>query len=151
MKPKELKRRYKNGETDFRGKIFKWGDFSGQYLQEAIFRGSDFSHADLSNANLKRADLRECFLWETNLNNTNLFGADLRDAKLGYSSWFLSCNNARMLINKRIFCRFAAHLCTMIVDDKECKKAQRSLLKLAKQSCDWEYLMATISKEREGV
>lgn len=80
--------------------------------------------ADLSSADLRSADLR----------GANLSGADLRGANLDYSCWPLWCGSLRNVrIDKRLFAQLAYHICRVIVDDDECKAAQKALYPIANQ------------------
>ena len=84
-------------------------------------------------ANLRGADLRDANLRDADLWRANLRGADLWGANLDYSCWPLWCGSLGVKIDKRIFCQLAYHLCRTIVDDEECKAAQRALYPLANQ------------------
>ena len=85
--------------------------------------------ANLCDANLRGADL-SC----ANLCCAKLRGADLRGANLDYSCWPLWCGSLRNVrIDKRIFAQLAYHICRVIVDDDECKAAQRALYPIANQ------------------
>ena len=80
-------------------------------------------------ANLERANLRDA-----NLRDANLERANLRGANLDYSCWPLWCGSLRNVrIDKRIFAQLAYHICRVIVDDDECKAAQRALYPIANQ------------------
>ena len=69
-----------------------------------------------------------------NLECANLRGANLRGANLDYSCWPLWCGSLRNVrIDKRIFAQLAYHICRVIVDDDECKAAQRALYTIANQ------------------
>lgn len=64
----------------------------------------------------------------------NLAGANLKGANLDYSCWPLWCGSLRNVrIDKRIFAQLAYHICRVIVDDDECKAAQRALYPIANQ------------------
>lgn len=67
------------------------------------------------------------------LSEADLHGADLREANLDYASWPLWCGSLDVIIDKRIFCQLAYHLCRVVVDDPECKAAQRALYPIANQ------------------
>ena len=68
------------------------------------------------------------------LEGASLAGASLRDADLDYSCWPLWCGSLRNVrIDKRIFAQLAYHICRVIVDDDECKAAQRALYPIANQ------------------
>lgn len=61
-------------------------------------------------------------------------GANLIGANLDYSCWPLWCGSLRdVQIDKRIFAQLAYHLCRVIVDDDECKAAQKALYPIASQ------------------
>lgn len=60
--------------------------------------------------------------------------ASLEGANLDYSCWPLWCGSLRNVrIDKRIFAQLAYHICRVIVDDDECKAAQRALYPIANQ------------------
>lgn len=60
--------------------------------------------------------------------------AHLGGANLDYSCWPLWCGSLRNVrIDKRIFAQLAYHICRVIVDDDECKAAQRALYPIANQ------------------
>ena len=64
----------------------------------------------------------------------NLESANLGGANLDYSCWPLWCGSLRNVrIDKRIFAQLAYHICRVIVDDDECKAAQRALYPIANQ------------------
>lgn len=64
----------------------------------------------------------------------NLECANLEGADLDYSCWPLWCGSLRNVrIDKRIFAQLAYHICRVIVDDDECKAAQRALYPIANQ------------------
>ena len=85
-------------------------------------------------ANLRSADLRSANLEGANLKGANLEGANLEGANLDYSCWPLWCGSLRNVrIDKRIFAQLAYHICRVIVDDDECKAAQRALYPIANQ------------------
>lgn len=81
-------------------------------------------YANLASANLEYANLR----------GANLIGANLASVNLDYSCWPLWCGSLRNVrIDKRIFAQLAYHICRVIVDDDECKAAQRALYPIANQ------------------
>ncbi len=86
------------------------------------------SGADLQAANLRGADL-----WGADLWGANLRGADFRGANINYSCWPLWCGSLDVIVDRRIFCQLAYHLCRVIVDDDECKEAQLMLGRLANE------------------
>lgn len=97
--------------------------------ERANLRGANLRGANLECAYLAGANL-EC----ANLANANLRGANLAGANLDYSCWPLWCGSLRNVrIDKRIFAQLAYHLCRVIVDDDECKAAQRALYPIANQ------------------
>lgn len=64
----------------------------------------------------------------------NLEDADLEGANLDFACWPLWCGSLRdVQIDKRIFAQLAYHLCRVIVDDDECKAAQKALYPIANQ------------------
>ena len=82
----------------------------------------------------ERANLRSADLRSANLEGANLKGANLEGANLDYSCWPLWCGSLRNVrIDKRIFAQLAYHICRVIVDDDECKAAQRALYPIANQ------------------
>nr|DAU43391.1 MAG TPA: pentapeptide repeat protein [Caudoviricetes sp.] len=90
--------------------------------------------ANLKRANLEGANLASANLRGANLKGANLRCADLEGADLDYSCWPLWCGSLRdVQIDKRIFAQLAYHLCRVIVDDDECKAAQRALYPIANQ------------------
>ena len=90
--------------------------------------------ANLRGANLRGANLRGANLECANLEDANLEGANLKGANLDYSCWPLWCGSLRNVrIDKRIFAQLAYHICRVIVDDDECKAAQRALYPIANQ------------------
>lgn len=106
-----------------------WGaDLRGANLQAADLRG-----ADLRGADLRAAELRDVNLWGADLRGANLQTADLRGADVDYSCWPLGCGSLDVIVDRRIFCQLAYHLCRVIVDDDECKEAQLMLGKLANE------------------
>lgn len=69
-----------------------------------------------------------------NLERANLTGANLERANLDYSCWPLWCGSlCNVRIDKSIFAQLAYHICRVIVDDDECKAAQRALYQIANQ------------------
>ena len=99
-------------------------DCRGANLEDANLGGADFRGANLEDANLGGADFR----------GANLASANLKGANLDYSCWPLWCGSLRNVrIDKRIFAQLAYHLCRVIVDDDECKAAQRALYPIANQ------------------
>ena len=91
-------------------------DKSGKVL--IVVEGADLRDANLRNADLRNADLRN---------------ADLRDADLDFSVLFFGCESFDFKVDKRIMAQIAYHFCRIITEDKEAKKAQKYLKKLANQ------------------
>ena len=82
----------------------------------------------------ERANLIGANLIGANLRGANLERANLIGANLDYSCWPLWCGSLRNVrIDKRIFAQLAYHICRVIVDDDECKAAQRALYPIANQ------------------
>ena len=97
--------------------------------ERANLRGAHLRCANLERANLERANLEGA-----SLEGANLERANLRGANLDYSCWPLWCGSLRdVQIDKRIFAQLAYHICRVIVDDDECKAAQRALYPIANQ------------------
>lgn len=111
----------------------KKADLRGEKLSTLDLRKFDFSHHDLKSTRFKNSDLRGVSFAFASFFGVNLSGADLQGANLDYSSWPLWCGSFGVKICKRIFCQLAYHLCRVIVDDEECKAAQRALRPLANQ------------------
>ena len=104
------------------------------FLPDEDLHGKDLSDANLRDANLRYADLRGANLSHADLSGASLHGADLRGASLDYSCWPLWCGSLHdVQIDKRIFAQLAYHLCRVIVDDDECKAAQKALYPIANQ------------------
>ena len=102
--------------------------------ERANLRGAHLRCANLERANLECANLRGANLEGANLEGANLERANLRGANLDYSCWPLWCGSLRdVQIDKRIFAQLAYHICRVIVDDDECKAAQRALYPIANQ------------------
>lgn len=100
----------------------------------ANLRGVNLEYANLENANLRCANLEDADLKGANLKGANLKNANLKGANLDYSCWPLWCGSLRNVrIDKRIFAQLAYHLCRVIVDDDECKAAQKALYAIANQ------------------
>lgn len=96
--------------------------------------GTNLEDANLIGANLEGANLRGANLEYANLRGANLASANLEGANLDYSCWPLWCGSLRNVrIDKRIFAQLAYHICRVIVDDDECKAAQRALYPIANQ------------------
>lgn len=95
---------------------------------------TDGERANLRDADLRNADLHSANLRGANLRGANLECANLECANLDYSCWPLWCGSLRgVKIDKRIFAQLAYHLCRVIVDDDECKAAQKALYPIANQ------------------
>lgn len=100
----------------------------------ANLAGANLKYANLKDANLAGANLEDANLEGANLAGANLMGANLKGANLDYSCWPLWCGSLRdVQIDKRIFAQLAYHLCRVIVDDDECRAAQRALYPIANQ------------------
>ena len=90
--------------------------------------------ANLIGTNLKRANLEDANLGGADFRGANLASANLKGANLDYSCWPLWCGSLRKVrIDKRIFAQLAYHICRVIVDDDECRAAQRALYPIANQ------------------
>ena len=102
--------------------------------ERANLEGANLEYANLENANLRCANLEDADLKGANLKGANLKNANLKGANLDYSCWPLWCGSLRAVhIDKRIFAQLAYHICRVIVDDDECKAAQRALYPIANQ------------------
>ena len=102
--------------------------------ERANLRDADLRNADLRDANLRGANLHSADLSGADLRGANLRGANLRGANLDYSCWPLWCGSLRdVQIDKRIFAQLAYHICRVVVDDDECKAAQKALYPIANQ------------------
>jgi hypothetical protein len=64
----------------------------------------------------------------------DLRGADLSGADLDFSCLPLWCGSKGMIVDKRLFAQFAAHLCAMICTDEEVIYHQFILQDIASQS-----------------
>ena len=117
---------------------------TGANLRSANLTGANLEYANLKGANLigvnlERANLEGAYLTGANLRSANLIGANLEranltGANLDYSCWPLWCGSLRNVrIDKKIFAQLAYHICRVIVDDDECKAAQRALYPIANQ------------------
>ena len=117
----------------------EYANLAGANLGYANLEDADLASASLRGANLKDANLEGANLKDANLEGASLRGANLKDANLeganlDYSCWPLWCGSLRdVQIDKRIFAQLAYHLCRVIVDDDECKAAQRALYPIANQ------------------
>ena len=104
------------------------------YLERANLKGANLADANLKRANLADANLERANLIGANLKGAKLKGANLKGANLDYSCWPLWCGSlCNMHIDRRIFAQLAYHICRVIVDDDECKAAQRALYPIANQ------------------
>ena len=109
-------------------------NLKGANLEDANLERANLEGANLRGANLKGANLKGANLRGANLIGANLEDANLRGANLDYSCWPLWCGSLRdVQIDKRIFAQLAYHLCRVIVDDDECRAAQRALYPIANQ------------------
>ena len=105
----------------------------GANLRGANLWGADLRGAALQVANFMDANFSDVNLWGADLRGANLQTADLRGADVDYSCWPLGCGSLDVIVDRRIFCQLAYHLCRVIVDDDECKEAQLMLGKLANE------------------
>lgn len=120
--------------ADLKGADLQGADLKGAYLKNANFAGANLEDANLENANLRCANLEDANLAGANLEYANLRCVNLKGANLDYSCWPLWCGSLRNVrIDKRIFAQLAYHICRVIVDDDECKAAQRALYPIANQ------------------
>jgi hypothetical protein len=132
--------------ADLSGANLRSADLSGADLRSADLSGANLSYANLRSANLSGANLRSANLRSANLSgadlsganlsgadlrSANLSGATLRSADLDFSCWPLWCGSLGVKTNLRIPAQLAYHLCRLDCDDKEVKKAQKALAKLA--------------------
>ena len=115
------------------GADLRGANLQGANLRAADLRGANLRVANLRDANLRDANLRGAYLWGADLRGANLQTADLRGADVDYSCWPLGCGSLDVIVDRRIFCQLAYHLCRVIVDDDECKEAQLMLGKLANE------------------
>ena len=112
----------------------KRANLRGANLEGANLECANLRGANLKGANLKGANLIGANLGGANLEGANLERANLERANLDYSCWPLWCGSLRNVrIDKRIFAQLAYHICRVIVDDDECKAAQRALYPIANQ------------------
>ena len=95
--------------------------------------GADLREVDLRDADLHGADLRDANLQRANLCGADLREANLREANLDFASWPLWCGTKGVRVDVRIFRQLAMHLCSVVVDDDECRAAQEALMPLARQ------------------
>ena len=119
--------------ANLRGAALQGAKLWGADLRGADLWGANLRSANLRGANLRSADLRGADLWGTDFQGANLRGADLRGANIDYSCWPLWCGSLDVIVDRRIFCQLAYHLCRVIVDDDECKEAQLMLGRLANE------------------
>ena len=120
--------------ANIRDANLKGANLEGAILKGAILKGANLESANLKGANLGGAYLGGANLEDANLEGANLGGAYLEGANLDYSCWPLWCGSLRNVrIDKRIFAQLAYHICRVIVDDDECKAAQRALYQIANQ------------------
>ena len=119
--------------TDLLGASLRRADLQGANLQAANLRAANLWHAELQNAGLGSTNLQGASLRGANLKGADLQGADLRGADIDYSCWPLWCGSLGVIVDRRIFCQLAYHLCRVIVDDDSCKEAQLMLGRLANE------------------
>lgn len=105
------------------GADLRAADLQSAYLQAANLRAANLRAADFQAADLRGADLR----------GVDFQAADLRGANIDYSCWPLWCGSLDVIVDRRIFCQLAYHLCRVIVDDDDCKTAQLMLGRLANE------------------
>ena len=106
----------------------------GANLKGANLKGANLASANLMGANLIGANLKGANLMGANLARANLERANLIGANLDYSCWPLWCGSlCNVRIDKSIFAQLAYHICRVIVDDDECKAAQRAMYPIANQ------------------
>lgn len=116
------------------GADLEYANLEGADLERANLAGASLAGASLRGANLADASLAGASLRDANLEGANLECANLKGANLDYSCWPLWCGSLRNVrIDKRIFAQLAYHICRVIVDDDECKAAQRALYPIANQ------------------
>ena len=109
-------------------------NLASAYLKDANLKGANLEDANLEYVNLKGSNLKGANLERANLKGADLERADLSGANLDFACWPLWCGSLRdVQIDKRIFAQLAYHLCRVIVDDDECKAAQRALYPIANQ------------------
>ena len=125
--------------ANLEGTNLKRANLKRANLEDANLIGTNLKRANLEDANLGGADCRGANLEDANLGGAdfrgaNLASANLKGANLDYSCWPLWCGSLRNVrIDKRIFAQLAYHICRVIVDDDECKAAQRALYPIANQ------------------
>ena len=139
-KHKKLLNDVPGGElANLAGANLKYANLEDADLEYANLAGANLGYANLEDADLASASLRGANLKDANLEGANLRGvnleyANLEGANLDYSCWPLWCGSLRDVhIDKRIFAQLAYHICRVIVDDDECKAAQRALYPIANQ------------------
>ena len=109
-------------------------NLASAYLKDANLKGANLEDANLEYVNLKGSNLKGANLERANLKGADLERADLSGANLDFACWPLWCGSLRdVQIDKRIFAQLAYHLCRVIVDDDECKAAQKALYSIANQ------------------
>ena len=82
-------------------------------------KGDSLQEADLRGADLQEADLR---------------GANLQGANLDYSCLPLWCGSKKMIVDRRIAAKIAAHFCVLACDDVDYLAARAAILEFAKTS-----------------
>jgi uncharacterized protein YjbI with pentapeptide repeats len=108
-------------------------DLTRADLRGAVLRGADLIDANLRGAVLIDADLTRANLIGANLRGAVLTDANLRGANLDTSCWPLWCGSLGVIVDKRIACQLAYHLCALICDDAEYIAARNSILDFANQ------------------
>lgn len=120
--------------ADLQGADLRYANLRDANLRSADLQGADLRGADLQRANLRDADLQRADLRSADLRYADLRYADLRGADLDYSCFPLWCGSKGIKLDRRLFLQLLTHICTVEVDDEECKKTQEYLMPLAKQS-----------------
>ena len=120
--------------ANLEGAYLRDANLKGANLKGANLKGANLEDANLADANLEGANLEGAYLRDANLKGAYLKDANLKGANLDYSCWPLWCGSLHnMRIDKRIFAQLAYHICRVIVDDDECKAAQKALYPIANQ------------------
>ena len=125
-------------DADLHGADLQCANLQCADLQCANLQCANLQCANLQRANLQRANLREADLHGADLHGAdlrwaNLREADLHGADLDFASWPLWCGTKGVRVDVRIFRQLAMHLCSVVVDDDECRAAQEALMPLARQ------------------
>ena len=115
------------------GADLRAADLQSAYLQSAYLQAANLRAANLRAANLRAADFQAADLRGVDFQGVDFQAADLRGANIDYSCWPLWCGSLDVIVDRRIFCQLAYHLCRVIVDDDDCKTAQLMLGRLANE------------------